>query len=304
MGVDHRWFESYLSERSQVVSINGVMSSKHSILNGVPQGSLLAPILYLCYCNDMVTSVNSKLILYADDSIIMAADKDPVNIANKLSFELDSCNRWLVDNKLSLHLGKCETLLFSSKRKCKNFANFSVRYKDQVISAKDNIKYLGMVLDQSLTGENMVCDIVKKSNSRLKFLYRHSRYLSKSTRKLLCSALIQSHIDYASMAWYFGLKTCHKKKLQILQNKMVRFIYSFSPRHHLNLQDFHDVGYLHIENRVIQLTMNVVHNIYHSNGPSYLDPFFVRVQHFHQMNTRSSNHNFVVPAINKVFFLL
>ena len=90
-----------------------------SISCGVPQGSILGPLLFLCYINDMSISISKqcKLILYADDSAILFSHKDPDIISNVLGTELESCSKWLVDNKLSLHLGKTECILFGSKRK-------------------------------------------------------------------------------------------------------------------------------------------------------------------------------------------
>ncbi len=118
MGVDHQWFKSYLSDQAQITMLNGIQSHQNSVVCGVPQGSLLGPLLYLCYSNDMPISVSAKLLLCADDNIILVSGKDPSVIADNLSMELQSCNRWLIENNLSFHQGKCETLLFVSKRKC------------------------------------------------------------------------------------------------------------------------------------------------------------------------------------------
>ena len=87
MGVDSRWFNSYLSQRSQIVNVSGTNSETCRIANGVPQGSLLGPLLYLCYCNDMEMAVSCKLVLYADDSIILVTDKDPSVIETELAIE-------------------------------------------------------------------------------------------------------------------------------------------------------------------------------------------------------------------------
>ena len=115
IGVDSRWFNSYLSQRSQIVNVSGTNSETCRIANGVPQGSLLGPLLYLCYCNDMEMAVSCKLVLYADDSIILVTDKDPSVIETKLAIELESVNMWLIENKLTLHPGKCESILFGSQ---------------------------------------------------------------------------------------------------------------------------------------------------------------------------------------------
>lgn len=120
MGVESvDWFKSYLCNRQQIVSVNGTNSEFLSITCGVPQGSVLGPLLFLCYINDMPISVKCMLLLYADDSALLVVGKNPDEIARKLSSELESCQQWLIDNKLSLHLGKTEVILFGSNRKLK-----------------------------------------------------------------------------------------------------------------------------------------------------------------------------------------
>ena len=118
MGFDHNeWFKSYLRGRKQMVVVNDVSSETGTVTCGVPQGSILGPLLFLCYVNDMPISVKCKLLLYADDSALIISGFDPKEIAKELSKELESCRQWLIDNKLSLHLGKTEEILFGSKRK-------------------------------------------------------------------------------------------------------------------------------------------------------------------------------------------
>ncbi|XP_072018361.1 uncharacterized protein [Amphiura filiformis] len=105
MGIESvDWFRSYLSERQQIVCVNKSNSKPMAITCGVPQGSVLGPLLFLCYVNDMPISVDCKLLLYADDSALLIDGKDPKEISSKLSKELESCQQWLIDNKLSLHL--------------------------------------------------------------------------------------------------------------------------------------------------------------------------------------------------------
>ena len=98
------WFQSYLSGREQCVEIGGSRSEFLPISCGVPQGSILGPQLFLIYINDMNLSINCRLSLYADDSALLFSGRDPDVIAERLSVELSTCKRWLVDNKLSLHV--------------------------------------------------------------------------------------------------------------------------------------------------------------------------------------------------------
>jgi hypothetical protein len=300
MGIDSTWFNSYLSQRSQIVSINGTKSDVCSIKCGVPQGSLLGPLLYLIYCNDMEMSVKCRLILYADDSIIMVSDYDPKLIELKLAIELESINKWLIENKLSVHPGKCETILFASKRKCKKVKDFRVKFGEITIESKSNIKYLGSTINQTLSGIENINNIVKTSNGKLKFLYRHKAVLDRKTRKILSTALIQGHIDYAIVSWYYGLSNICKQKLQVVQNKMVRFILNKGPREHIGNSYLKSLGFLNAKDRVAQLSLNIVHSVYYDRSPDYLKCHFQKIRDCHSYNTRGSEYNFQIPMCNTI----
>jgi hypothetical protein len=105
------------------VHIDGTSSKLQQLSCGVPQGSLLGPLLFLCYTNDMETSVCNKLLLYAHDSVLVCSHKDPEVISNSLSSDFNSCNNWLINNHLSLHVGKTECILFGIKAKLSRIIN-------------------------------------------------------------------------------------------------------------------------------------------------------------------------------------
>ena len=186
------------------MDVSGTLSSQANISCGVPQGSILGPLLFLIYVNDMSGAVSNKLLLYADDSAILVADKCLSNIETVLQNELEIVSEWLVDNKLSLHLGKTESILFGSRPRLKSQSVLSITCKGDVIEAK-KIKYLGVVLKQCLSGANMATSVIQKANARLKFLYRKRNFLNLTTKKLLVMSLIQCHFDYACSFWYPGL---------------------------------------------------------------------------------------------------
>ena len=105
MGLGHDilcWFRSYLSDRQQLVDVSGTFSNLCSITCGVPQGSILGPLLFLIYVNDMSGVVKNKLLLYADDSCIMVAGRNRSFIEQELTQDLELINQWLIDNRLSL----------------------------------------------------------------------------------------------------------------------------------------------------------------------------------------------------------
>ena len=119
MGVrSTKWSESYLGKRSQLVNIVKTYSISAAVACDVPQGSILGLLLFFCYVNDMVISIDPdcKFLVYADDSTILFSHSDPDQIVNKLGKVLEYCSDWLVDNKLSLHQGKTECILFGRKK--------------------------------------------------------------------------------------------------------------------------------------------------------------------------------------------
>ena len=298
MGIDSvEWFRSYLSGRKQIVHVNKVDSDPLQISCGVPQGSILGPLLFLCYVNDMAASVDCKLLLYADDSALLVSDKNPQCVADKLSTELESCRQWLVDNKLSLHLGKTECVLFGSKHQLKKVQSFTVECDGNQIKPASSAKYLGVTINESLSGESIACDILKKAGARLGFLYRHAHLLSERTRKTLSTALILCHYDYACSSWYSHLSQYYKKRLQTMHNKVVRFILNMGPRTHIGQRELDRVGLLSVKDRVIQMKMNNVFKIFQGTAPDYLNVHFTRITSVHNYSTRGSPFNFIVPKI-------
>ena len=122
----------------------------------------------------LAQSVN--LLLNADDSTILYSNNDSRVIFDKLGLELKMCRKWLVDNKLLLHMGKTECIVFGSKQKLRKINYFSFEYNGHTIKAQHSVKYLGLTLDDQLTGEAFVNSTVQKLNGRLQFLYRQCNF--------------------------------------------------------------------------------------------------------------------------------
>ncbi len=119
----------------------------------------------------------------------MVSGKDCVQIENQLSQQLQSVNEWFIDNKLSLHLGKTESVLFGSRYKLESNTDLNLICNGTSIGSPKPVKYLGAVLDQTLFGEEMASGILGKVYSHIKFPYQNSKFLDIKTRKLLTSAL-------------------------------------------------------------------------------------------------------------------
>ena len=184
--------------------------------------------------------------------------------------------------------------------KLNKVTDFSVVYDGHVIKSQDCIKYLGVYIDNTLSGDTMANTVIKKVSGRLKFLYRHAQILNRTLRKKLSTALLQCHIDYCCASWFANISQKHKKKLQTSQNKIVRFILEFSPRDHIGQAELNLLSFLNINARVTQLRLNHVFKIFHSQGAKYLHQNFTRSSSIHSHKTRSSNSNFFVPRVDGI----
>ena len=218
------WFNSYLSNRSQFIDMKGTLSDRGEVTCDVRQGSILGPLLFLIYVNDMESIVDCNLLLYADDSALLIRGKNIIDIEQKLSEELAKLNVWLIDNKLSLRLGKRESLLFASTRKLKQQKFLRISCNGIKVGGKEAVTYLGGQLDQDLSGKSMAQKIIHKANASLKFLYRKTMFLNQYCRKTVCMAMIQLRIDYACNLYYHGLPNFLQSRLQVVQNKMIRYV--------------------------------------------------------------------------------
>jgi hypothetical protein len=238
------------------------------------------------------------MLLYADDTILLSSHKNPEIVAQELSSALAQCYHWFTNNKLVMHSGKTESILITSKRKQHLQNQFVIRHGDQLIRPSGSVKYLGLKINNTLSGEEVVDSVLSKCNSRLKFMYRFKDVLDQKTKKLLTSALIQCHFDYASTAWYFSLTKHLKSKLQVAQNKVVRYILNLHPRTHIGQNELDRVGILSVPDRTRQLMLNHVYNVYNGTAPSYLCCQFTPLTRLY--NTRHSKANFTTKLAHGI----
>ena len=152
---------------------------------GVPQGSILGPLLFLLYVNDMPQTIHSDLFLYADDSGLTFQYKHVHKIEHQLNKDFANLCEWFVDNKLIINLGEenIKCILFSSKRKLKNAGKFNIMYNGIEIKQYSKATYLSYFLDETMSGESMALKNIKKINQKLKFLYRKSQFLTPELRR-------------------------------------------------------------------------------------------------------------------------
>ena len=158
-----------------------------------------------------------------------------------------------------------------------------------------------------MVGKSIVNEISKKVNSRLRFLYRYKDYLNTESRKTLCTALIQCHFDYSCSSWFPGINKGLSDKLQVLQNRMIRFILNLHSRHHIGFKELKEAGFLKVSERVKQLKLGHIFKIKNKTCPSYMKTNFELLnENPERTKTRSYMFNFFLPCTGsqamKTFF--
>jgi len=148
--------------------------------------------------------------------------------------------------------------------------SLNVTSNGYTLESKSCVKYLGASIDQCLTFESMARSVIKKANSRL----------------LLAMSLIQCHFDYASPVWFYGLTKDLKSKLQVTQNKLIRFVLNLEPRSHIGNEDFIKLNWLPVSDRVDQVTFCHVFKMHNNLAPKYMSEHFSPASNAHSYITR------------------
>ena len=133
----------------------------------------------------------------------------------------------------------------------------------------------------------MVLHVLNKINSRLRFLYRQSRFLNKPLRRLLCNAMIQPFFDYACPAWYPSLRKDLQKRLQVSQNNCVRFCLQLDKKTRIGVAEFKEINWLNINDRFSQCVLSSIYKFFNSESPEYFNEIYFPAEPSN-INTRSS----------------
>ena len=230
-GVALKWFKSYLCNRYQYVDIDGTESNYQQISTGVPQGSILGPLIFLIYMNDIHRASDKfHSILYADDTSLIdtlcsfntAVDQTSYNksqLSANINRELKDISTWLKVNKLSLNVKKTKFMLFHHKQR--NIASFipNLEIEGHSIEQVAEFNFLGLTVDQHMSWEPHVNKIANKISRTIGILCRLKHYLSPLILKVLYSTLIAPHLNYSILCWGFRQSRIFK-----LQKRAIRTI--------------------------------------------------------------------------------
>ena len=203
-GLANQWFSSYLTNRQQYVSIDNIKSDTKPILHGVPQGSVLGPLLFLLYINDLHKCIHFSVTRhFADDTNLMyTIDFSKIrnrNPTRKLNIDLKNLNQWLLANKISLNATKTELIYFRNKRT--KIPNTKIKLNGITLSPTSHVKYVGIVFDEYLTFQRQITLLnakLKRANNLIA-ISRH--YLSKELTMQIYHNQFYSHLAYGCQLW-------------------------------------------------------------------------------------------------------
>ena len=218
-GVALDWVKSYFSDRLQYVDFNGNSSSLQKISCGVPQGSILGPLFFILYINDIINALNLlDPILFADDTSIFFSHKDMAYLIDTFNLELIKISDWLKANKLYLNLKKTKCITFTPRQKRLN-CSFQIAIGNQPINQVMETTFLGVILDKNLTWKPHISYSANKKSKSIGVIYRSSFYLPQKSL-LMYYSLIYPYLFYCNMIWASTYLT-NLRRIVTLQNVLL-----------------------------------------------------------------------------------
>ena len=223
------WFTSYLSSSTVVTSINNITSTPKPVTVGVLQGSILGPLLFLIFINDLPQCLkHCKSILYADDTLLYYAERTENDLQVKINEDLNSLSQWLNNNLLTLNYEKTKFMIFANK---KQSTKVDITIENKKVLQETSFNYLGVTLSSDLTWHNHINNIITKINQRLGVLRRVKEFLGLDTRCVLYTSLVLPLFDYGDTIWGDKNNSILMNSLQVLENKAAKIILDKQPRY-------------------------------------------------------------------------
>ena len=225
------WCQSYLTGRTQQTKFKNFTSTHETVTSGVPQGSILGPIMFICFVNDLPLQFeNCKIISYADDSQILISARSSKEIQQRLEKLIYTAQKWYTANSLLNNASKTEIMVISRRKNKEKFdININDSGKPKKLQLKSSIKILGVHLDEELNWTRHTNEVNKRARYATRNLQKTSHILPFKLKLILYNSLVASHFNYADTVWG-GCSTKNQNKLQRTQNAAVKSMMGLKPR--------------------------------------------------------------------------
>ena len=289
-------FKSYFAERLQVCSVNGKLSNPRIVNCGVPQGSILGPLLFLVYINDLPNCLQfTSARLFADDTNITVSGKSIEEMERTINLDLLNVKEWLLANKLSLNIVKTEYLMIGSPHNIKHLSSEpNVCVGNESIERVQVTKALRVQLDEHLAFNSHVDHISGKISAGISALKRIKEYTDQETLKSVYYALVQPHFDYCCEVWD-SIDATLSNRLQKLHNRSARIIMNCKNEHGQSSLALGLLGWKTLEEQRAQSTARLMYKVLHNMAPTKLNEIFNMSNTVHGHNLRGSNSTFFLP---------
>lgn len=296
-GICYNWLESFLTNRTQSVCVRNSYSTQKSVSYGVPQGSVLGPLLFLIYVNDLFVNVNHKIIMYADDMTLLvtgAKKSELIKLSNEI---ISKVFDWLLDHKLTLNISKTKYMIFSPRPSAiKEYAGPKLNILGEPIEEVMEFKFLGLLMKNNLSWKSHIESVISKLRTCLGIVYRIRSLANISCLLSLYHALATSYLSYCITTWHAG-NTTLLEKIQKLCNRILKIIFNREHSSELNeilkkhsILKVGDVYKLHISCFVFKYL--------HNQLPQCFDGIFSKNSSVSSRNTRQIN-NLRLPLFKK-----
>ena len=262
--------KDYLSNRQQCVRIGSDLSTFRNIYKGVPQGSILGPVLFNIFINDIFNFVtHCDLYNYADDNTLSCSDNSAENVKLRLESESRILTQWFSDNHMKAKPDKFQGLCIGNKTKEQSI---SFNLDGNTIFCEDSAKLLGVTIDFRLKFDIHISEICKKAARQLNVLKRIGKYLCKLGKLNIYYSFILSNFNFCPLTWHF-CGEAYTKKLEKIQERALRFIYEDY------ISDYHTLlsrsRLPSLKLRRMRTMALEIHKIIHKQGPTYLHDLVV-----------------------------
>ena len=259
---------NYLTNRKQRVNIGSYFSEWLAILIGVPQGSILGPILFNLFLNDLFLFIEETQICnFADDNTVYSCEKTIEQVALKLEHDIPRVLNWLKYNSMVANPAKFQVMFLGIKQKPRLCININGNY----LPASDKVKLLGVTIDCKLNFNSHVENLCKRSNQKINALLRIRKYLSPEKTRLLCNAYIISQFKYCPLIWTFCSKKANIRTKKV-QKRMLRLVLGDFTASLEELLEISESTTIHIQN--LQSLMTEVYKCLNRINPEFMWEMF------------------------------